>query len=294
MDARRKAKGVRRWIASLGDQASGATRRCRTTVARAGNKAGGRGRKRLAPGPFSPVRPGRMKCAAFTLLEVLVAITLLGMIMVMAYQGLRTGAHSTAQGEAAIERVNRLRLSQEFLRGQLSRALPMSIEQDEMLGAVVFEGGPEVMRFVAPMPGYLSYGGPYVQTLALTRAEDGGSRLVFDHRILQYGEAAGRAPDPSADRDPVELLSGIDRAEFSYLEPGESLDEEPTWVDEWRQVDRLPMLVRIRLEMREDSRIQWPELVVAPRVEATGGRGPGLEFGPNTVDFGPNRREDER
>lgn len=236
----------------------------------------------------------RAKGAGFTLLEVLVAITLLGMIMVMAYQGLRTGAHTTAQGEAAIERVNRLRLAQEFLRGQLSRALPMAIEQDETLGAVVFEGGPEVMRFVAPMPGYLSFGGSYVQTVALTRDDGDGWQMVFDHRILQYGEDAEREPDPSADRDPVSLLNGIESAEFSYLEPGETVDEEPEWVDEWRQVSRLPLLVRIRLEMREESRIQWPELVVAPRVEAGGRRGFGLDFGPSSVDFGPNRGEDER
>lgn len=237
------------------------------------------------------------KCAGFTLLEVLVAITLLGMIMVMAYQGLRTGAHSTAQGEAAIERVNRLRLSQEFLRSQLARALPMAIEQDDMLGAVVFEGGPEVMRFVAPMPGYLSYGGPYVQTLMLARADGGGRKLIFDHRILQYGEDAERAPDPSSEREPVELLAGIDDAEFSYLEPGESQDEEPEWVDEWRQVDRLPLLVRIRLDMREDSRIQWPELVVAPRVKATGGQGLQNRFGVDEPSFGPRpsgNREDRQ
>ncbi len=198
----------------------------------------------------------------------------------MAYQGLRTGAHTTAQGEAAIERVNRLRLAQEFLRSQLARALPMAIEQDEQLGTVVFEGGPEVMRFVAPMPGYLSFGGPYVQTLALARADGGGQKLIFDHRILQYGEDAERAPDPSAGRDPVELLAGIEEAEFSYLQPGEDPDDEPEWVDEWRQLDTLPLLVRIRLEMHEDSRIHWPELVVAPRVEVVGRNGSSLEFGP--------------
>lgn len=265
------------WRRAKGEHVGGEARQCRL--------------KRLAPGPRPPARA---KCAGFTLLEVLVAITLLGMIMVMAYQGLRTGAHSTAQGEAAIERINRLRLSQEFLRGQLSRALPMTIEQDDTLGAVVFEGGPEIMRFVAPMPGYLSYGGPYVQTLSVARGDGGSRKLVFDHRMLQYGEDADLAPDPSAGRDPVELLSDIEDAEFSYLEPGETEDDEPVWVEEWRELDRLPLLVRIRLDMREDSRIRWPELVVAPRVEAVGGSGSGLNFGPSSTDFGPTRPEDRR
>lgn len=257
------------------------------------HRAQGMGRRMPAvAGKRSGAARPRAKWAGFTLLEVLVAITLLGMIMVMAYQGLRTGARSTAQGEAAIERVNRLRLSQEFLRGQLSRALPMTIEQDDTLGAVVFEGGPEIMRFVAPMPGYLSYGGPYVQTLSLARGNGGERALVFDHRILQYGEEAERAPDPSAERDPVKLLDGIRDAEFSYLEPGETRDDEPVWVDEWRALDRLPLLVRIRLEMREDSRIQWPELVVAPRVETIGGRASQRGFGIEQPTFGPGPSRD--
>ena len=222
------------------------------------------------------------------------AITLLGLIMVFAYQGLRTGAHTAAQGEAAIERINRLRLSQDFLRSQVSRALPMPFDQDETLGSVVFEGDQEVMRFVAPMPGYLSSGGPYVQTLLLTRGEGGTRQLVFDHRVLRYGEEAERGADDIEDRDPVLLLKGIEDAEFAYLQPGETVDEEPEWVEEWRQIGSLPLLVRIRLEMSEASRIRWPEMVIAPKVESGGRRGFGLDFGRDSVDFGPGRPEEER
>lgn len=246
---------------------------------------------RLSPPAF---RLPRAHQRAFTLLEVLVAITLLGLIMVFAYQGLRTGAHTAAQGEAAIERVNRLRLAQEFLRSQVARALPMAFDQDDTLGSVVFEGDGEVMRFVAPMPGYLSSGGPYIQTLLLTRADGGGKQLLFDHEVLRYGEEAEQPREAMEDRDPVLLLSGIKDAEFGYLAPGESLDDEPEWVDEWRQVNSLPLLVRIRLEMTEESRIQWPELVIAPRVDSGGRRGFGLDFGPSSVDFGPAPDEDQR
>lgn len=242
------------------------------------------------PSPASRFPGARQR--AFTLIEVLVAVTLLGLIMVFAYQGLRTGTHTAAQGEAAIERVNRLRLSQEFLRGQLSRALPMAFDQDDTIGPVIFEGDQEVMRFVAPMPGYLSSGGPYIQTLLLTRADGGGKQLVFDHQVLRYGEEAEDASEIMEDRDPVMLLSGIKDAEFTYLQAGETEDEEPEWVDEWRKVGSLPLLISVRLEMQEDARIHWPELVVAPRVEAGGRRGFGLDFGPNSVDFGPRPPED--
>lgn len=215
----------------------------------------------------------------FTLMEVLLAITLLGIIMVLAYQGLRTGAATAASGEEAIERVNRLRLTQEFVRGQISRAQPIPFEQDETIGGVVFEGGPEALRFAGPMPGYLSFGGPYVQTLALVNGDD-GVELIFEHRVLTYGPDAD-APPEEDEREPVTLISGLKDARFSYLAPPESENGEPEWVEEWNLTESLPLLVRLEGEFREGRNLAWPLLAVAPRVDGGGRTGSrGLQFGP--------------
>jgi len=235
--------------------------------------------------PASRLPPSR----GFTLIEVLVAVTLLGLIMVLAYQGLRTGAHSAAQGEATIERVNRLRLAQEFVRAQLSRAQPMPFDQDDTLGQVVFEGGPESLQFAGPMPGYLSSGGPYIQSLVLDRGED-GLDLVFAHRVLQYGPDADRPRNENDEPKPVTLLGGIDEAKFSYLEPPETQDGEPEWVNEWRELDRLPLMIRVELTMREDARIRWPTLLVSPKVDsAARGGGQQIPFGPLPPGQGDKR-----
>lgn len=229
----------------------------------------------------------------FTLVEVLLAITLLGIIMVLAYQGLRTGARTAETGEAAIERVNRMRLAQEFIRARISQARPSPFDQDDTLGGVVFEGGPESLRFAAPMPGYLSYGGPYVQTLALVDGDE-GKELIFDFEVLRYGPDADTPP--LEDRDPVLLVRGLADAKFSYLAPGDSVDAEPEWVDEWRETAQLPLLVRIEAEFKDKNRRHWPALTVAPRVDAGGLRGfsGGMEFGPAPPPGDPNQRRDRR
>lgn len=234
---------------------------------------------------FPPSASRLSRHRGFTLVEVLLAITLLGMIMVLAYQGLRTGAQSAERGEAAVERVNRLRLAQEFIRAQVSRAQPMAFEQDATLGGVVFEGGPEALRFAAPMPGYLSFGGPYVQTLALVRGES-GLDLVFDHAVLRYGPEEDQHSRDER-RDPVLLIGGFQNARFSYLAPPDGPDAQPEWVDEWSETDTLPLLVRMEASFEETVRLHWPTLAVAPRVDSGARSMFNVEFGPR--GSGPDR-----
>src|SRR5580765_4135684 len=110
--------------------------------------------------------PVSHKSGGFTLLEMLMAIVLLGLLLAGAYSGIQTSVRAMHAGERLIERIDRVRTVQEFLRHQLTRILPISYAQTDAK-AYVFEGERDFMRFVAPMPGYLSHGGPYVQTLAL-------------------------------------------------------------------------------------------------------------------------------
>ena len=127
-----------------------------------------------------------MKQRGFTLIELLVAISLLGIIMAMAYQGFRVGTRSVDQGEALVDRTNRLRVVHQFLRTQLSRAMPLAMKSEEIDDrqlAVIFEGDDESMRFVAPMPGYLGHGGPHEQLLRLERGKN-DLELLFSHRLL--------------------------------------------------------------------------------------------------------------
>ncbi|MBL8254338.1 MAG: type II secretion system protein, partial [Candidatus Competibacter sp.] len=54
--------------------------------------------------------------SGFTLLELVVAITLVGLILVVLYSGLRLGLNGSDSGEQRAEATNRLRLAYEFLR----------------------------------------------------------------------------------------------------------------------------------------------------------------------------------
>jgi general secretion pathway protein J len=181
-----------------------------------------------------------------------------------AYSGIRGAANAMRAGEAAIDRADRLRTAQEFLRHQLSRILPLAYAQNDADGtAYVFEGKDQFMRFVAPMPGYLSRGGPYVQTLELARGKD-GLQLRFSDAMLNGFDVQ---KSKSSDVEPVVLLEHIRDGRFEYR----TLDDQgqvTNWSSNWDNPGVTPLMVRIRLNMQPGVQMPWPVLDVPMMLNA--------------------------
>lgn len=200
-----------------------------------------------------------MKAArGFTLLEVLMAVLLLAVLLGGAYGGLRASANAMRAGEAAIDRTDRLRTAQEFLRRQFNQIAPLAYAHDDKEGLnIVFEGDAQFMRFVAPMPGYLSRGGPYLQTLELVRGKD-GLQLQFTDTMLNGYDADKPAKDEPA---PVVLLDHIASGRFLYR----GLDDQgqlADWSDQWESTEITPLMLRVELSMQPGVQIPWPTLDV--------------------------------
>ena len=194
----------------------------------------------------------------FTLLEVLLAVILLGLLIAGAYGGIRASANAMHAGERAIDRMDRLRTAQEFLRRQISHILPLAFAHEQDSGQLhVFDASGSYMRFVAPMPGYLSRGGPYVQTLELVRAND-GLQLQFTSAMLNGYEDR---QTEQAEAEPVVVLDRIRSGAFEYR----TLDDQgqlTDWSSDWQDPAVTPLMIRIRLDMQPGVQIPWPELDV--------------------------------
>lgn len=204
----------------------------------------------------------RLRTAGFTLVEVMLAITLVALIMAMAYGGFRASIRATTSGEALIEETNRLRVTHQFVRSQMSQALSLIIEEDEIEGeSIRFEGEPQRIRFVAPMPGYLSYGGPYVQQFSLERGRD-GLDLVFYFALLN-----GYMPGDLEESEGVVLLEGLRGGGFFFLGLDEE-DQTPYWADFWENPGLLPMAIGLNVDLDRDNGLAWPELVTPVRVDS--------------------------
>lgn len=196
--------------------------------------------------------PGR-RPRGFTLLELVIAITLMGLILVVLYGGLRLGLNSTETGEQRAEASNRLRLVQEFLRRQLVQSMTVYRVNDNQEKVVVFSGQPDGIEFVAPMLAQLGQGGLYRVRIGV---RDG--RLTMRWRLYQ-------ADDPTAgeERETV-LLDGVSTMEWAYFGPERDNDPDPPrWRPDWASTERRPLLVRLNLAQQGEA---WPDLV-APLVQ---------------------------
>ncbi len=222
----------------------------------------------------------------FTLIEVMLAILLLAVLLAAAYGGIRSAVKGMEVGEELIDRTNRLRVAQEFLRHQISRVLPLPFGQEQGTGVnFLFQGEGDLMRFVAPMPGYLSHGGAYVQTLELAR-DRGGMKLMFGHSMLNGFDLRKKRTD---DPDPVVLMDQIESGRFEYRK----LDEEgklDKWSDDWEDPSLTPVMVRIVLKMRPDAKVGWPEMQIPLLLDVGAARA--SQLGPSFNDILPQDAAD--
>jgi len=204
------------------------------------------------------IRP--MRQAGFTLLELLIAITLLGLILVLLFGGLRLGVRSWDAAQASVDTMNTVRAVEGFLRREMGRAYPYRWKS----GAgqrMAFLGERDKLSFVAPLPSRIGAGGLYL--MSVTVEDDGnGKHIVWKHLPVSVQmqdfsaleEVSGMALASTELRD-------VEEAWLSYF--GQEKDgAEPRWMDRWEHASRLPQLIRVQVRLRGGE--EWPEFVVAP------------------------------
>jgi general secretion pathway protein J len=198
------------------------------------------------------------RARGFTLIEVVIATSLLAIGLALTFASIRGAARATERAELLAQRQERLRAVQGFMRTQLNGALPIAFEFNPETGeASFFRLSRSKLQFVATMPGYLSRGGPYLQTLELVRGER-GQRLVFQHQLLTTDGAL------KAEREPVVLLDDV--AEVAFQVRGIDQDgKQAPWQATWDVSAQLPPLVRVQVRFADGNR-RWPEFVAAPRL----------------------------
>jgi len=195
--------------------------------------------------------------------ELLLAITLMSILLALAYGGLRASTRTTDRGQIVLEESSRMRMAHQFVRKQLNQMLPLAYEQDEeKKERKLFEGSRQNIRFVGPMPGYLSFGGPQVQELSIVPGEH-GQALILSHALLQ-----GFEETRLYERDPILLIDHIEDAWFSFLGVDE-YGELTGWSQDWADPETLPKAVSLEITFEGDMVLKWPMLTAAVRIDAS-------------------------
>lgn len=233
----------------------------------------------MAPIPGRPPwRPGRG--SGFTLVELLIALAMVGLITLLLFSALRIGSRAWDAVELVAERNGALRLARDFLQGALRQARATTVVF-EGTPVSVFSGDAERLEFVTPLAGQLGVPGLYI--LRLTLEDSGGgidlilTRWLIHPEVLEGGDE-NPAWEPlreppgspsvtgSTDLDRVAgaygrtlLLESLDDFAIEYFGTPEG-EDEPLWLEHWLEQDGLPALVRIRMRALGQSA---PDLIVA-------------------------------
>jgi general secretion pathway protein J len=203
----------------------------------------------------------------FTLLELLVAITLLGLLMAALFGALRLGARVWERADARLDASTTTQVVQDFIRQRLTGMLPLETTPPGLAEGDVFEpafvGTLGAVRFASPAPEYLG-AGIHLMELALAGAGgvDGTRNLVLRWRPL---EPDGRTAEDVApeERVLIENIEALELAYFGAIDPA----QPPGWWQTWEGQAELPQLIRLRVSFPENDARTWPELIVRPMVD---------------------------
>ncbi len=206
-----------------------------------------------------PGRPGGGQ-DGFTLIELLVALTLLGLLSVMLVGGLRFGTRLWETAGVRGEALSEVEAVQGLLRHRIAQAAILKPVPGVAFEEQGMRGGPESLRFTAPMPAYVGVGGLYRFVLEAVETEQGrGLELTWQLYRPDRDEWFDEAEDVSRRT----LVDGMESLRFLYFGEFE-LGEDPAWVESWEVSDRLPALVAVEIGFPEGDVRRWPTLVAAP------------------------------
>jgi general secretion pathway protein J len=235
--------------------------------------------------------------AGVTLIEVLIAVTLLSLLSVGMLMAMRVGMNAWGKANNRLMDNRRAAGAHRVLESQIAGLMPVTMLCQTAPGApafkgIFFQGEPQSMRFVSAYSLQEAWRGlPRILEFQVIPREGGGYRLIVNELPYTGPESAGAAclglfPDAGGLARPrfreIEpgshsfvLADRLAYCRFSYLEPG-----RPPIGDQWR-VDwitpRWPRAVRIEmagLDARETADLR-PVTFAAPiRIN----RNPGMQY----------------
>lgn len=198
--------------------------------------------------------------SGFTLVELLVALTLLGLLMVALFGGLRLGARAWEVSGERLDDTSRLQVIHEFLRTRLSQAYPLEITDRTNEPRLAFRGRPDALSFVTLLPEHLG-AGLHRLTLRLVERED-RRHLALTWRPVAASDGDGPR---SGERLLLHDIAGLELGYFGAFAPR----APPAWYESWQDAPmRLPRLIRVRVMFPAGDGRSWPDLIVRPMIDS--------------------------
>jgi general secretion pathway protein J len=192
----------------------------------------------------------RESAAGFTLIEVVIALTLVAALLAITFSGLRVGLAAWRQGDARAEHLQRVRSLNQLLVRALGGAHPY---RGDAAGAEpappAFQGERDRLSFVTARPPV-----PLAAPIAFTAVS-----LSLEDTGLTVREAALPSRELFGALVPVLADPSVGALQFRYLR-----SEDRTWVERWDGAAEQALPAAIEITLTDQPPLVVPIRVAAP------------------------------
>jgi general secretion pathway protein J len=184
----------------------------------------------------------RSKAKAFTLIEVMIAITLLSLIIAAIYSTWTAILRASKTGKDVAAAVQRARVAVRVLEDSLCSARSFTANQ-AYYGFIADNGSDATLSFVARLapsfPRSGKFGDLIVRrlTFAVESARDGTRQLVLRQVPLLM------EPDLDEKEHPIVLAKNVREFSMQFWD-----NRANDWTDEWKQTNQIPKLITVTLK----------------------------------------------
>lgn len=187
----------------------------------------------------------------FTLIEVLIGMTLFSLVLVLIFSGLHSISRSWRAANLQAEDNDNYRLVMSFIRRQLSQARPI-LYLDGEDNPVIFDGNNDNLRLVTPLPSHRGGYGLYLVSFYINE-----NTLELSYQPLFTLKDWPGIEHYKSNR--TALINNVTDLNFNYFGYAED-SKTARWHDSWNSRKQLPMLVRVKL--LNDDMEEWPEQII--------------------------------
>ena len=201
----------------------------------------------------------------FTLLELIISLTILAVILLIIFSGLRLGLRAWDRGEKDLDLNQRERIGMEMIQHQLAsfefHELSDSLRDLKSGSNIYFQGNSTSMAFFSALPLMPGERSGLVLVHYLIVEEDGKAGIYIREKGSSQVKKEDLHGEDQVRDDLVPLITGLDKIYFEYLKKGKT-KEESLWQDSWdpKEEKGYPLAVRVGIV---DSRYDDPMVVMA-------------------------------
>ena len=193
--------------------------------------------------------------SGFTLLEVIVTMTILGFILVIIFGAFRLGLSAWDRGERTREEYQRQRTATQLISRQIKSAVPYRVKTEKAEGNyIAFEGDVHSLKFVSTLS--LRAMRPEGFVFAIYEFKTGGAEtgrlVVYEKKVVNkdFFEEG-----PKEDQG-VSVLEGLSDVRFEYFREEDKEKTRPeAWLEEWsaKEEKELPSALRMTLTFKNEK-----------------------------------------